>query len=77
MNFNKLRIKELRKARGIMQKELADKLGLSSNATVCMWESGERMPSVSMLPRIAGALGCTINDLFAEDEEQLSSTKGA
>ena len=61
-------IKSKRIELGIMQKDLADRLGLRSNATVCMWESGERRPSTDMLPKIAQALNCTIDELFAQDD---------
>lgn len=62
-------IKAKRIEQGLIQKDLADRLGLRSNATVCMWENGERTPSAAMLPKIAAALNCTIDELFADTDE--------
>ena len=33
------------------------------------WENGTYWPSAKMLPILAAALGCTIEDLFLPDEE--------
>lgn len=46
------------------QVELAGKLGVAQS-TVAMWESGKAYPRADMLPMIAKALGCTIDELFA------------
>ena len=58
------RIKELRQQRGITQAQLAEELGLRSSSTVTMWENGDRKPPSSILPRLADALGCSIDELF-------------
>lgn len=50
------RIKELRTAKGITQKELADKLSVD-RATVAQWERGVSNPRVALLPIIMNALG--------------------
>ena len=41
----------LRKANGMTQQELGDKLMVSDN-TVSKWERDERMPDISLLPVI-------------------------
>lgn len=69
-------IKNTRVQQGLTQYELAEKLGLSSKSTVSMWESGERTPSAAMLPRIAKALGCTIDALFSDCVEQQDDKTG-
>lgn len=51
-----MNIKELRILRGMTQKELADKLGVSAQTLNC-YESGQRNPGPKLLPALAGALG--------------------
>lgn len=58
------RIRELRKAIGISQQELADRLGYKSGAAITMWEKGTRNPPSSILPKIASILGVSVGDLF-------------
>ena len=53
-----------RKAASCTQTQLADKLGISQS-TIAMWETGKAYPRADMLPAIAVALGCSIDDLFA------------
>lgn len=67
------RIKKLRKDKGMLQRELAEKVGVSRVAIV-NYERGERMPNADILSKIAEALGTSVNyltgffykDLFAE-----------
>ncbi len=67
-------IKTLRIARGLTQFELAKKMGVSQ-ATVGMWETGERTPRSSKIPKLAEVLGCSIPDLFKVEKstEELES----
>lgn len=58
-----MRLEELRKDRGMTQKELASLTGVQQN-TVSQWETGDRKPSSTVLPRLANALGCTIDELY-------------
>lgn len=51
MNFSK-KIKELRIAKGLTQKQLADSLNVSQNA-VYNWENEKREPSLDMIKKIA------------------------
>ena len=53
----------LRKANGMTQQELADKL-LVSDKTVRKWECDERMPDISLLPAIAEVFGITTDELL-------------
>lgn len=57
------RIKALRSERGIRQKELAQKAGLTPSL-VSQIESGKLTPSLHTLGRLAGALGVPIGTLF-------------
>lgn len=61
-----LRIAELRKARGMSQTALARQLNITSQA-VTAWETGRSMPAAATLPKLAVALGCTIDDLFVKE----------
>ena len=62
MKINK-KIVDLRKARGMTQKELASKLGITVQA-VSRWETEKCCPDIQLLPDIAQILGVTIDELF-------------
>lgn len=59
----KLKIKALRQAKGISQRELAGLVGVT-NPAVHAWETGENYPTVSSLFALARALECSVSDLF-------------
>lgn len=59
-------IKTNRERQGITQRQLAKLLGVYPS-TICMWETGERKPSSDKLPELAKILGCSIDDLYAEE----------
>ena len=50
------RIKAARKQRGMTQRELAQKVGISVNS-LSRYETGERQPNIETLSKIAEALG--------------------
>lgn len=54
-----------RKAASCTQSQLAEKLGVSQ-AAIANWETGRACPRTDMLPAIAAALGCSIDELFAD-----------
>jgi transcriptional regulator with XRE-family HTH domain len=56
-------VAELRKAKGLSQKELADKVGVTDKA-VSKWECGNGMPDISLLVPLCQILGVSINDLL-------------
>lgn len=62
------RIRKFRISRGLSQKELGDRLGVSNRA-VSKWERGEAYPTVDTLGEIATALGVLVDDLIPRDEE--------
>jgi len=67
---------ELRRERGLTQAELAKLIGVTTSA-VGNWESGERIPRLPTLRKLADALGCQIEDIeFAAErlEECVNST---
>lgn len=68
------KLKELRKKRGIYQKDLADELSVSKS-TVAMWETGSRMPDVETIKRIASFFNVSVDYLI--DQEQSNPNTNA
>lgn len=52
-----------RKAMGMTQQELAEKIGVG-RTTVTMWETGAGNPRIQVLPALARALRCTVDELL-------------
>ena len=65
---------KFRKANGLTQLELAEKLNYSDKA-ISKWERGESLPDIYMLNVIAEMFGITLNDLVSE-ETQVNQSKG-
>ena len=66
INFGQ-KVKQLRKERGMTQKELALTVG-SSVSSVSNWENGRNGASPAQLKRIADFLGITVDQLLNEEE---------
>ncbi len=64
------KIRELRRARELTQEELADKLGISSQA-VSKWENGTCYPDMEQIPVLAGFFGVSLDLLFGYDVKQM------
>ena len=62
------RLTEARKACGITQLSLAEKLNYSDKA-VSKWERGESLPDVLTIMKIGEALGVTMSYLLGEDDK--------
>ena len=62
---NILRINEVLKERNVLQKELAQKLGVSK-VTVSYWCNNQTIPSLETLGQIARILKVKISDLINE-----------
>ena len=56
-------IQHLRKAAGMTQKELAERLSISFQA-VSKWENGDSLPDTGMLPLLCDVLGTTADKLL-------------
>lgn len=69
-------IKNLRKKKGISQKELAQKCGLSAN-TLCSIENSESFPSRESIDKICKALDIPVSYLmfFSVTEEDVPAEK--
>ena len=61
-------IGKLREKKKISQTELADILNITQGA-VSQWELGLSRPTSKILPELAKALDCTIDELFKEEKE--------
>jgi DNA-binding XRE family transcriptional regulator len=57
-------IRRWRRERGMSQTKLAAAVGRARTA-LCRWESGDRLPSLATLARVAWVLECTLGDLIA------------
>ncbi len=65
-------IAELRKEKGLTQKELAERLSISDK-TVSKWERGSGLPEVSLMMPLCLELGITVNELLSA--KRLSSSE--
>ncbi|WP_163526655.1 helix-turn-helix domain-containing protein [Halobacillus ihumii] len=57
------RLKELRKAKGMSQSQLAESLN-SSRSYISQIEGGHVNPSINFLTRIAEKLDCSVQEFF-------------
>ena len=62
------RIRTARKAKGLSQEKLGEKLGVSFQA-VSTWETGKNIPDPEHLPELAKALDLSLDTLFAKEEK--------
>lgn len=56
------KLRKIREAVGLTQKELAEKLGVYQR-DISRWETGKRVPGVLMVKKMAQVLGCRMEDL--------------
>lgn len=63
----RLRLGEMRKARRLSQRQLAELLG-ESRRNVEDWERGASLPSLEKAVKLAGFFGCPIEGLIERDE---------
>lgn len=61
-------LKKLRTERGLSQRELSEQIHIT-RSTVARWESGSRMPDVTMISRLSQCLGVDINTLINAAEK--------
>lgn len=64
-----MRIKELREAQGLTQRQVADSMGVLAT-TVSNWESEVALPRARQLPYLAQVLDCSIDDLYQHGAEE-------
>ena len=65
MNYDKIGsfIQQKRKDKGLTQKQLAEKLGVTDRA-ISKWERGQGCPDVSILEILSKEFGCSILELL-------------
>ena len=59
----------LRRAQGLTQQEVADRL-MVSNRAVSRWERDEAMPDILLLPAIADLFGVTVDELLRGERKR-------
>lgn len=72
-------LRGLRQRAGLTQIDLAKALGVN-RASIIAWEAGTAWPSAGKLPLIAGALNCSIDELYSDHntiEEECPCREGA
>lgn len=57
----------LRKAKGLTQADLGERLGVSFQA-VSKWERGETLPDITLLPALSDALETTIDNILRVED---------
>lgn len=68
------RIAALRKEKGLTQEELAEKIGVSSQA-VSKWENDLSCPDIMLLPSLAKTFDTTVDLLLSGKEETVPETR--
>jgi len=69
------RLRELREDQGLTQAQLADLIGVSRK-TVNTVENGVFVPSTVVALKLAGALGCPVEELFFLSERSAKDAGG-
>lgn len=67
-------LKAMRRRAGFTVAQLAERLSVT-RATIYFWEQGRYLPNAGLLPELAEILGCTIDDLFADPNEEHTPEK--
>lgn len=68
-------IAQRRKALGLTQKQLAERLLISDKA-VSKWENGASYPEITLLPPLAELLGLTVDELLAGEAKEEGAPPG-
>lgn len=63
------RISRMRKAKGLTQEELGEKVNISSQA-VSKWENDISSPDISILVKLANILGVTLDELLGNEKQK-------
>ena len=63
-----------RKEKGMLQDDLAEKLGITKQA-ICNWEKGRTEPNIGYLKRLSQIFNCTIEDLTNDEYRETLTTQ--
>lgn len=66
-----LKIREIRKARGLTMKQLGDMVG-ALESSISFYERGLQQPDLDMLKRIADALSVSTDELLDHNQSKVS-----
>ncbi len=69
------RLKELRKAKGLTQKQLADLIGVK-NSIISFYEVGDRIPSPEVIKKLAAVLHVSADFLLGLDKGDTINVSG-
>lgn len=64
----------MRRRAGYTVAQLAERLSVT-RATIYFWEQGRYLPNAGLLPELAEILGCSIDDLFTDPNEEHTTEK--
>ena len=64
-------LKEARKNTGLLQKDVADALGIN-RTTYIAWENDKFKPDADLIPELCSILGISVSTLFGEGDEPVS-----
>ena len=65
------RVKELREENGLLQRELASKIGVARTA-ITGWEGGTREPNIKTLVKLANYFDCSLDYLLGRVDNKKS-----
>jgi|AGTN01.2.fsa_nt_gi Predicted transcriptional regulators len=68
-----LRVNELRKNKGLTQKQLADHLGIDQTA-ISNWERGKGLPDLANLVKLANFFDISLDYLMGRDQAEKHSS---
>ena len=71
----KNRIKELRKAKGLRQEDLAAALGVTRQTIIAI-ENNKYDPTLELAMRISAFFGVSVNDIFTMERDRARETTG-
>ncbi len=69
-------IKELRIKNNLTQKELAEKINVST-AAVSKWENGKGFPDISLLEPLSASLGVTVGEIIKGEKDTVTETENS
>ena len=64
-------IAQIRKEKGLTQKQLADRIGVS-NATISKWETAKGFPDISLIEPLAEVLDISVSEIIAGERLESS-----
>ena len=68
-------ISDMRKEKGLTQKQLADEIGVSDKA-ISRWETGRGMPDTSIMPELCKKLDINVNELLSGEHLSTENYSG-